>query len=177
MSIDSLAASRCRSPILRRMYPSANPIAEHHTETMNRTTNNESSFATNVRIWKAGYVMRHRAVKMAMRERLGLSKPRKRSFCRRCFNLEAQVLSACCGFVVDGGGEGEAGYSEELLSPMRTCCMLGYVTLGFKRGRSHPMYVQYPDIRNRNELYLIRSTGLDWSKSHCLQACRQATVF
>jgi len=47
--VDSLAASRCRAPILRRVYPGASPMPEHQTATMSRTMNNDLSFATNVR--------------------------------------------------------------------------------------------------------------------------------
>jgi len=57
------------------MYPSANPTPEHHTETMDRTANNDLSFATNLRIQNAGYVIRHKTVRIAMQESLGLSNP------------------------------------------------------------------------------------------------------
>jgi len=60
---------------LNEMYPRANPIPEHHTETMSRTMHNYLSFAANVRRWKAGYVMRHRTVRIVIRGKFGLSKP------------------------------------------------------------------------------------------------------
>jgi len=47
--VNLLAASRCWAPILRRMHPRTNPIPQHHTATIDRTTNSDLSFATNVR--------------------------------------------------------------------------------------------------------------------------------
>jgi len=47
--VNSLAASMCCAPILRRMYPRASPTPEHQMETMSRTMNNVLSLATNVR--------------------------------------------------------------------------------------------------------------------------------
>jgi len=49
VTVSSLAASTCCAPIVRRMYPRANPIPEHQIETMSRTMNNDLSLATNVR--------------------------------------------------------------------------------------------------------------------------------
>ena len=80
-------------------------MPEHHAETMNRTTNNDLSFATNVRAKNAGYEMRHRRVRITMREKLGLSKPRNGGFDR------GGDSSAYWPFVVEGGKDGRAGSS------------------------------------------------------------------
>ena len=90
----SLAASRCCAPIVRIMYPRANPPTEHHTETMSRTTNSDLSFATNVRIWNVGYVIRHSTVRITIRKKLGLLKPWNSGFDCGGFNLENRDLLA-----------------------------------------------------------------------------------
>ena len=91
-SVNSLAASRYCAPILRRVYPRANPTPEHHTETMALTMNNDLSIATNVRIKNAGYVMMHVIVRIAIREKLGLSNPRNSGFDRGSSNLGSLSL-------------------------------------------------------------------------------------
>jgi len=125
ISVNSLAASRCRAPILRRMYPRANPTPEHQTETMARTANNDLSFATNLRIQNAGYVIKHRTVRIAIREKLGVSKPRNSGFNLGNFNLESRNFSANWELVADGGREAEAGSSTSNSPPFEV-----------KRGRS-----------------------------------------
>ena len=120
--MNSLAASRCCAPMVRRMYPRANPTPKHHTETTSQTMNNDLSFTTKVRIKNAGYVIRHKTTRMAMRERLGPSNPRISGFdrggsnlrsanLRRSeFRLENQDFSLeCWEFAVDDGGEGVTG--------------------------------------------------------------------
>ena len=73
--------------------------------------NRDLFFVTNVRTWKAGYVRRHRKVRIAMRDKLGLSNPRNSGFDCGGSNLENQVLSVCKEFLVDGGWEGRDGSS------------------------------------------------------------------
>ena len=80
----SLAASICRTPIPRRLYLRANPMAEHHTATITRTVNKGKSLATIVTTQSAGYATRHNTVRIAMRAKLGFSKRRNNTFdCRR----------------------------------------------------------------------------------------------
>ena len=67
--------------------------------------NNDLSPATNVRMWNAGYAIRHRIVRMKIREKLGPSKP------RRGLNHGSFDLSAYWKFAVDGGREYQGGYS------------------------------------------------------------------
>ena len=187
-SVNLLAASRCCAPILRRRYPRANPIAEHHVETMSRTTNNDLSFATNVRRYNAGYEVRHRAVRITMREKFGLSNPWNSGFDRGGTNLSAasltleksdrrlenRDLSAYSEFFVDGGGEGQVISSAStrgvaglpiwwglgLLSLMRTWESMPRAQGGGGGGnlREYPTLVPDVDITNRNEIWVAHNT-------------------
>jgi len=64
---------------------------------MTRTTNNDLSFATNVRRKNAEYVIMHKMVKIAIRAKLGLSKSRNNGFGR------GRDLSSRWKLAVDGG--------------------------------------------------------------------------
>jgi len=59
---------------------------------MDRTANNDLSLAANLRIQNAGYVKKHRMVRIAMREKLGLSKSRKGGLDRGGPNLRSVSL-------------------------------------------------------------------------------------
>ena len=142
--VNSLAASRCCAPILRRMYPSANPTAEDHAETMARTTNNDLSFATNVRKWNVGYVIRHSAVRIAIREKIGLSNPRNSGF--GC----GDGLLVYWEFVTDDGSEFQAGSS-------------GYNSPPLGVGRTGSIWsegVAKPVVGGRLELSLMRTLSM-----------------
>jgi len=110
----------CWAPILRRMYPRAIPKAEHHTATMDRTANKDLSLANNSRIQNAGYVIKHKMVRIAIRVKLGVSKPRNSGFDRGVSNLRSVSLTRrdcrlenrdLSEISTDGDGEGQAGYS------------------------------------------------------------------
>ena len=107
--MDSLAASRCCAPILRRTYPMANPTTEYHVETVCGPMHDDLSFATIVRIYDAGYAMKHRTVKMAIREKLEISKPRTSGFGCDRLGFENQDLSEWLKLVVGGAEESQAG--------------------------------------------------------------------
>jgi len=90
---------------------------------MDRTANNDLSFAANLRIQNTGYVRRQRRVRIAIREKLGLSKPRNSGFDRdgsnlrsvslrrRDCGLETRDLSEHQKLAVDGDVENRVGYS------------------------------------------------------------------
>ena len=129
ISVNSLAASICRAPILRRMYPRAIPKAEHHTATIDRTANKDLSLATNSRIQPAGYVIKHRIVRTAIREKLGVSKPRNSGFDRGVSNLRSVGLRDCraenrnfpgyWNFSLDCDDEGRVGHPGSNSPPFR----------------------------------------------------------
>ena len=111
------------------MYPREIPKAEHHTATMDRTANKDLSLATNSRRQAAGYVIKHRIVRIAIRVKLGVSKPRNSGFDRggsnlrsvslRDCRLENQDLSEYWDFSLDGDDEGRVGSPGSNSPPFR----------------------------------------------------------
>jgi len=68
--------------------------------------NNDLSFAANVRRWNTGYAAGHRTANIAIREKLGLLKPRNSGFDRG-----NRDFSAYREFIVGGDEEGLGEYS------------------------------------------------------------------
>jgi len=93
------------------MYPRANPTPERQIEAMTRTGNNDLSLATNVRRKNAGYVIKHRTVRIAIREKLGPPTPRNNGFDLGRLDFKSRDSPAHWKSAVDGGWEYQGGYS------------------------------------------------------------------